>query len=402
MAEIPPQAQAHAHAWLRRLADGIRALPQELLTEMLVRLPAEDICQWMVASKRFYNLVTSSYFTQMWIDYHYPHFQQQIILLSEGNFFSLNLADFDHEELPTELEPTGLVEIDPPVVDGFEEQIFLLGSARGLLLLGVGYEFDFWIWNPLLRRVGHVLAPPEVVWEGDGLRLGFGFVNDKFHLVILSLSREVEGGTLKLDAYVLVLGDPQEQWVLLECPVKLPSGALLSGTSNDLVNDAVVVWSVYWPAYHDNVHSIWAFDLQTRTFICDGVLGGRLYTYRRVDDSQVEVWRLENFGEWELWTRVTSFDMDADFPGLEEEDDNAGNVNVIADEFQGVVAATAIRHRLLVYTSEDHLIGYDPVNSRYFFFGDYGEHIPIIDNSPDLPELEVVSYQESLIWPYTR
>lgn len=185
------------------------------------------------------------------------------------------------------------------------------------------------------------------------------------------------------------------------------------------MNDAVVVWSVYWPAHHDIVHSIWAFDLQTRTFICDGVfpvwegndnqnhlilkvLCGRLYTYRRIDDSQVEVWRLENFGEWELWTRVTCIDMDADFPGLEEEDDYAGNVNVIADEFQGVVAATAIRHRLLVYTSEDRLIGYDPVNSRYFFFGDYGEHIPIIDNSPDLPELEVVSHQESFIWPYTR
>jgi len=77
-----------------------------------------------------------------------------------------------------------------------------------------------------LRRLRFVLAPPEV-WEGNGLLLGFGFANDKFHLVILAPSREVKGDALKLDAYVLVFGDPQEQWVLVECPMKLPSGALL-------------------------------------------------------------------------------------------------------------------------------------------------------------------------------
>ena len=35
------------------------------------------------------------------------------------------------------------------------------------------------------------------------------------------------------------------------------------------------------------------------------VLAGQLCTYRAgVGDDQVETWRLDNFGEWGLWTRV--------------------------------------------------------------------------------------------------
>jgi len=58
---------------------------------------------------------------------------------------SLNLANFDLEELPTELEPAGLVEMNPPFDEDFEGQSFLIGSTRGLMLLRVGDEFDFWI-----------------------------------------------------------------------------------------------------------------------------------------------------------------------------------------------------------------------------------------------------------------
>ncbi|RAL46824.1 hypothetical protein DM860_005103 [Cuscuta australis] len=112
---------------------------------------------------------------------------------------------------------------------------------------------------------------------------------------------------------------------------------------------------------------------------------------------------LDILGEDGNWDFQAQFDLVEDFVGEDDVIDEDYHPDV-TDSFREVFAVTPGQDRLFVYTSDDHLMGFDPNTSAYFYFGERGNHLEAIDevDSPELPDLRVASYHPSFIWPYTR
>ncbi|VFQ68556.1 unnamed protein product [Cuscuta campestris] len=102
------------------------------------------------------------------------------------------------------------------------------------------------------------------------------------------------------------------------------------------------------------------------------VLAGRVYVYCAAtgdggDDNPVVVWSLGEDGSWDFQAQ---FDLVEDFLGEGDVIDEDYRPDVI-DSFTEVVAVTPEQERLLVYTSEDRLMGFDPNTQAYFYFGEH-------------------------------
>ncbi|VFQ96942.1 unnamed protein product [Cuscuta campestris] len=367
-------------------------LPEGILMEVFNRLPVKDIARCTVLSKDIYNLIHSHAFYRMWIS---ANLQETVILFSERDNFSesdddagwnsIHSIDLMGLDQPDHLPPH-LVEIPHPLaVEDRVDKMFLRGSVKGVLLLeiekeGVGSRFQ--IWNPYLRLLGPIIPlPPGVAAAGGGdevhyTAVGFGHSHGDFHLLLRLPQEEEEGAEflrLTVRIFTLPVGGIQNQWTSVTSPFLLPVGSHLSGITTNPFHDHTVLWT----SNHRNRWSVSGFNFENHTFIpaisfplwdsSDGprsaptirILGDRICTYcaatnATADAHPVVLYQLGDDGR--SWTKAARFHLI--FEG-EEEDEDEPELN---DMFRDFVAATWKNPCLVVYTSEDHIMGYDPEN----------------------------------------
>jgi F-box interacting protein len=139
--------------------DLLHILPEELLVEILIKLPPKSLLRCTSVCKPWYSLITSTRF----IDTH--------LLLTNNVEKQVILYGVDPKKYYIRKDNEAFDEVsdfDPP----FGDYIMNICSCNGLICMyGTGSERNVYLWNPSIKRLFRVPQPP-VSWG----TVGFGFV----------------------------------------------------------------------------------------------------------------------------------------------------------------------------------------------------------------------------------
>ncbi|KAJ7980151.1 F-box protein family [Quillaja saponaria] len=290
--------------------DGV--LPQELIIEILLRLPVKSLVLFRCVSKTWLSLISNSQFGELHFQRDSAH-TQRLLYISPSEVQSLDFnASFHDDSASVKLSfpfgwPSNAVEI--------------MGSCNGFLCLEVGIT-GYFLWNPSTNVYKRLPDPRFPSLESENVFLyGFGCdtsTND--YLVVLVgydtaapiVKTHVEFYSLKTNSWEEIQ-EPSYQYMNSGDDTR--AGVLLNG-------------AIHWFAYRlDGPTVIVAFDLSEKKLrevpVHDGiesyepydydlgVIGGCLsITYM---NNKAEIWLMKEYNVKSSWTKFMSSDFDQDF-----------------------------------------------------------------------------------------
>ncbi|KAM7485146.1 hypothetical protein LguiA_001155 [Lonicera macranthoides] len=166
-------------------------LPDEIIEQILVRLPAKSLLRFNLVCKQWLSLISNPNFVRKHLDYVLSldindesnssnHHHRKLIVNSSPNLYSI---DYYYEETLNSFTSTKL---DFPFQHPHGLHIF--ASCNGLLL--IGSDDTFVLWNPLLRDYNNLPECSSFSIPGYLRLLGFGYQSslDDYKIVIVTTS----------------------------------------------------------------------------------------------------------------------------------------------------------------------------------------------------------------------
>ncbi|KAK6930061.1 F-box domain [Dillenia turbinata] len=275
-------------------------LPEEIILEILYRLPVKSLLRFRSVSKRWLFLISNPDF----IHSHLKHSQMQLdrlrILVSvfDGN-------DIKSSSMPLSIEKVAAMEkLNFPYISE-TIQIKLMGSCNGLLCLIDRYtEADIYMWNPCTSDCKK-LPRLEYLTEKYHPNCGFGYDPSN-------------------DDYKVVLNSTESEDVMSVCVFSLKSNSwrVFSEEYYGLLDDYLypgiyLNGSLHWRGFSrdcEHVFKIVYFDLVKEEFGefplpikhtgLLGAIGGCLCVCARSVGSLVEVFVMKEYGVKESWSKM--------------------------------------------------------------------------------------------------
>ncbi|TYJ17648.1 hypothetical protein E1A91_A09G066900v1 [Gossypium mustelinum] len=324
----------------------IPLLPQEIMVEILSRLPVKSLCQFRCVSKQWLSLISDPLLAKSHLkktvsnDSFYS--QRKRVIISSHNLYSLEYESigrsgrFDENLVALELDyplkdkPNGLAELLDSARDGFlycerseegndefpvmvklnlpfcvnqRNWVDILGSCNGLVCIAPD-EDTLFLFNPSTRESKRIPDPPSGFVPNGWSVYGFGydFVNDDYKVVKVGCGT-VCVYSLRTDSWRIVCSFPYVDNVS-------ESGVLLNGT---------IHWMVSFEDGVDCRCVVAAFSLEEEVFsdmpapdIVDtsfefvvGVLNGCLCVLHSRNQMHNDFWVMTEYGVGESWTKLT-------------------------------------------------------------------------------------------------
>ncbi|KAL4589349.1 hypothetical protein LXL04_002255 [Taraxacum kok-saghyz] len=201
---------------------SIKYLPNEILTNIFVRLLAKQLAQMRSVSKSWNALLSHSSFIKSHI-HHSTHNKDQVLLV----FYSTSSSSSDYKQftaLPCRsphLELTNFIKLPVNPQSRFNG-IRIIGSVNGLICSSYGPNSVIHIWNPSLSSV---LTLPPYSTPSDGclqthFRFGYDPETNDYKVVILpSLIRpHTYAGKWWLQIEIYSMRKGSWKWIIQEVP----------------------------------------------------------------------------------------------------------------------------------------------------------------------------------------
>lgn len=290
----------HASKTEATMSMAIPTLPQEIIAEILSRLPVKSLGQFRCVSKPWLSLISDTHFIKM-------HLKQRLSQKVFMSFwFRLKIRSLDFEALVNHVgdEKSAIKNLQLPLELGSIRRVKILGSCDGLLCLRLG-DNDVIIWNPCIREYKKLQE-----FNGLGGSYGFGYdcENDDYKLVkVIPRNGSDE---ISVDVFSL----KTNSW----------RRVCYGGYKFDLVDDVgtLLNGAVYWQANRGDTKDtsfIVSFDIVNEKFselpIPDckfvegpmlGVLGGSLCACRSEFGKDVEMWAMKEDGAKVSWIKFAT------------------------------------------------------------------------------------------------
>ncbi|KAJ9554005.1 hypothetical protein OSB04_018050 [Centaurea solstitialis] len=347
------------------MATTIEKLPDHLLFDILIRVPARTLAQMRSVSRPLNALLSEPSFIKSHL--HRSIKSDDEILLVFKHLYSFEVTA--HRSSSPHLELRNFIQF--PYI-GLHE---FIGAVNGLICLQLvtGNEYFIQIWNP---SISALLEPSQISISREyrtSLRFGFDPCNDDYKIVRLS---HLPTDVVLVHVYSMRKGC----WKLIT--ERFLSYLWRSG--EDKVcgdgHDGHLHWLCYHGADH-KIETIVAFDLGTERMSeiglpvdkmgrknVLGVLGGKLCLMSCLEDHNCEVWLMNEYGNAESWAKHHVFSQFS-----------ANNMRPLG---------FTLSNEFLFATSEV-LSMYDPVAAKvksFMFKVGRGRHA------------KVVPYVDSLVW----
>ncbi|KAI8011655.1 F-box/kelch-repeat protein [Camellia lanceoleosa] len=285
-------------------------LPQELIADILCRLPVKSLSRFKSVSHSWYSLISNPHFAQ-------THFTQttnkkpdRLILISDSHtLFSVDYA----------ADSPVATEIHFPSVEDESYDVWaeILGSCNGLVLALNESDVAMYLLNPSTRESKKIPESPFALNSVNACNrcgLGYDSMSDGFKIVMLSYYDggvdEESGATTETNTIVSVYSLKSDSWRKIQGSSYLhcagdPSGVYLNGC-------------IHWQALRgsDYISVIVAFDLGNEVFweflppplvtnavlpwFYPPVLGGFLCL-----PAYTDVWVMKEYGKKESWTKFS-------------------------------------------------------------------------------------------------
>uniref|UniRef100_A0A2N9IDC3 F-box domain-containing protein n=1 Tax=Fagus sylvatica TaxID=28930 RepID=A0A2N9IDC3_FAGSY len=281
--------------------------PDEVILEILSRLPVKPLLRFRCVSKPWLALIDSPEFIKFHLKHSLTTNTNLSLILRSSKLYS---SDFDSLD--------GAIELDHPLkTPGYG--IDICGSCNGLLCLS-NSEDDVALWNPSTRKFKKL--PVTTMDFPDGLQglfycksvYGFGYDETSDDYKVLKLFQLFVGDDT--NSVVKVYSLKNDSWNKVpDCPYNLyypcSFGTLASGALHWLVNPKVK---------SDRTNLILAFDLAVEEYrlvpqpdfydknssMDVGVLGGCLTILYNHNRHRLDVWVMKEYGVKESWTKLYS------------------------------------------------------------------------------------------------
>ncbi|CAK7332961.1 unnamed protein product [Dovyalis caffra] len=298
------------------------SLPNELIIEILSRLPAKSLIQFRCVSKSFKSLISDPEFIKTHLEKvktlsksHHPDFSQTIVISSSEPLFKLKSCSVHSVCNNPE---TDVVILDDYSLKDTYSYDWVVGSCDGLLCLGIEQDFVV-LWNPTTRIFNRLPDLRFSKKSGSYTVFGFGYdsrVDDYKALAIFCFcTKSVHGGSRYVNR-IKVCSLKDRHWRRVD--------DFEYGIPYD-VSGKHVNGNLCWPVIPEggSMESMWsivAFDLAEETFkevvqpeygegVYDRVLGVLqewLCVMCNYLGVRADVWVMKEYGVGDSWTKMFS------------------------------------------------------------------------------------------------
>jgi F-box interacting protein len=298
-------------------------IPQELLDDILVRLPAKSLLRFTAVCKSWYSLITNPTFiishrnrtnsqTLLVRDYDNTHKKERYTLRRDDDTFGEPYLEF---EFPFE------------TAIGFFR---IVGSCCGMLCLTddlFGLMKSAVLWNPSIRK-SVVIQMPDKPQLPHFIVLGFGVcpVSNDTKIVRIVYLKKVwhdhdHAGPLEVQIYSLATGE----W--RNVTSKAPPYCMLEFIWSQVFLNGIVHWIAYDEVAEHRLPSlVVSFDLSEETFdeimlpvelrgvdarrLLISVIGESLAVFHWNTETQsCCIWVMKEYKIFESWTKLFSIDI---------------------------------------------------------------------------------------------
>ncbi|XP_008226228.1 PREDICTED: F-box/kelch-repeat protein At3g23880-like [Prunus mume] len=330
----------------------VEAFPQEIIHEILFRLPVKSLINCTSVCKPWRSMVMN----QSFIHAHFSHTvdfanQKDIDLLLFHKISGSGSTIYCHNTVihEVEIEVYSLhydnkafdvhSEIEFPIAPKkklLNPHLRVVGTCNGLICLAddiSAYGYNFFLWNPTIRKLLTLPGPGITFWTHGAYNasIGFGFdamTNDYKVVRLVTLMDEVERPTLA-EVYSLATGT----WSSPACVS--PTCRIEMAASNAFVNGIL-----HWPVVSNGNHCYfiltfdlgnevfcmipmpkiiqWNFNLGLRLSVSDDRKSIALFMRDKGherphenfminnsrEDSVLDIWVMKEYGRKESWTKL--------------------------------------------------------------------------------------------------
>ncbi|OIT28093.1 PREDICTED: F-box/kelch-repeat protein At3g06240-like [Nicotiana attenuata] len=281
-------------------------LPQEIIIDILSRLPAKFIGQFRCVSKQWRHFLSDPQFIKFHFSIHNK--EEKLICISRSH--SLNTITFTHNITDGILRKLNFQQLS-------DNWVRIFGSCNGLVLVENEEKILFLI-NPTTLKyhkipIFHFARQIPGSFSVSGL--GYDFANDDYKVVTLShyyYEHEPDIRITFIDIYSVRKG----LWRRLEnLPYDLEDSLQTSGV---LVNGALH-WLV--SKLFDDSFVVVAFDLSYETFlemptpttidnnnvVCYDLVAvrGCLCMFTDTEENRIDAWMMKEYGVEDSWTKFS-------------------------------------------------------------------------------------------------
>ncbi|XP_047339494.1 F-box protein CPR1-like [Impatiens glandulifera] len=290
-------------------------LPDEIVTDILSRLPVKCLLRSRCVSKFWLALITSPYFIKLHLNRSVQTKDNLSLFMWDEYLCRLNFDFIDDHDLP------------PTIVDyspfRFKDGSILHGTSNGLVCMSTSMDI-FYIWNPSTRKSIQLPFSPLQMTEHPDIfqehTCGFGYnrINDDYKVVRLVVFKtDVNGDFINFEIEVYSL-----KTNLWHKPEKFRHYPNSCGTSDSIAGGAMH-WISTIPTVESQLERkslIVAFDMGTEKYriiphpkynpgplscLYLNTLGGCLSVSCHYCSMNVDVYVLKEYGgKNEHWTKI--------------------------------------------------------------------------------------------------
>ncbi|KAI3452957.1 hypothetical protein Pfo_009620 [Paulownia fortunei] len=298
---------------IETLADGeIPNLPQEIIVEILTRLPVKSLLKFRCVSKSWLSLISSSQFVKTHLKISTDNAispNQRIMLTIANPHFNLKHCSV-HSLM---FEPlTVASNIDYPKKNP-HRAVWIVGSSNGLICIAID-EKDMFLWNPSTRTSKKL--PPVAVEMKQGFYYiwGFGFneSDDDYKVVGIFC---VFGNAGVNESIVKIYSLKTNSWKRIEdfkggVPLD-DSGKFASGKLHFPATPGIDLdfrWNIVSLDLKSEVYGmVEQPDYGEGYFDSSlGVLGGCICVLCNYQKTRADLWVLKEYGIKESWSKVVT------------------------------------------------------------------------------------------------
>ncbi|XP_047331277.1 F-box protein CPR1-like [Impatiens glandulifera] len=175
--------------------------PDEILENVLCRLPVKSLLRLRCISKSWLSLISSPRFVKLHLNRSVQTKSNLSLFLITGHeFFRWNLYSLDHDLQPPEV-------INHPI-DGhpFRYRWYTIGSCHGLICLSNSIDDTIYLWNPSTKKsIKLPYANPSCSCYDRSYGFGYDNTNDDYRVVRTVLGRDAQGDIINYEINVYSL-----------------------------------------------------------------------------------------------------------------------------------------------------------------------------------------------------
>ncbi|CAI9118189.1 OLC1v1019720C1 [Oldenlandia corymbosa var. corymbosa] len=339
----------------------LASFPQEIILEILLRLPVRSLSRFRCVSKQWCSLTSSSKFMKSHLEKSNEHERddnytnRSLLLVSMDGFEIKTKSCFLHSVLHNN-SPVKMLDVEPPK-RAIYPSLYLLGSCNGIFGVLEGYH-DVILWNPAIK---HLKKLPN---SGTNFRrykiftYGFGYdeLNDDYKVVEICCYARLG---INRETIINVYSLRSNSWRR----IKDYEGGMISCSPGVFFNGVL-----HWVAVHKEgmkrAYSILSLNVSSEThetrlmqpqydekdgvfYLTIGVLKGRLCLFCRYYEQKTDVWMMNAYGNKESWSKFASIPYSLN---------NLGHISPLSVSRSGEILLQYGRSLMLYNKADDKFI----------------------------------------------